>query len=151
MTRFAQVDMNAVAPLLPGDKVAGRVSARGEHFDWKPQPGKIHSSEPIPVRPPNEHERSLPFFRDLTGARIGRLLVQGIATNFTSTNGQNWAVRCVCGSYETRKAKYIKACLAGNNPGQEEPMCDWCAKTRKLQKGIGVKRDGPLVKIEGYK
>ena len=105
MTRFAQVDMNAVAPLIPGDKVAGRVSARGEHFDWKPQPGKIHSSEPIPVRPPNEHERSLPFFRDLTGARIGRLLVQGIATNFTSTNGQNWAVRCVCGSYETRKAK----------------------------------------------
>ena len=43
MTRFAQVDMNAVAPLLPGDKVAGRVAARGEHFDFKPSAnGKVH-------------------------------------------------------------------------------------------------------------
>jgi hypothetical protein len=68
--------------------------------------------------------------------KIARLLVTGIAAEIVSGNGTNWVVRCVCGSYETRKAKFIKACAAGNNPGEEEPMCDWCTKTQKLQRGI---------------
>lgn len=136
MTRLARVDMYAVAPLLPGDKVAGRVAARGEHFEWSPtHPGKIHSSNPLAVREPTAQELGQPSFVDLKGIKIGRLTVLGLAAEIVSSNGTNWIVRCVCGAFETRKAKFIKACAAGNNPGDHEPMCDCCAYTRRLQNG----------------
>ncbi len=148
MSRFSRVDMDAVAPLLPGDKVAARVAGRGEHFEFQPASHHVHSDLPIAWRTPTAAELICGNFQDLTGTAIGRLKVMGIASDIQTTNGQNWVVRCVCGAYETRKAKFIKCCAAGNNPGQEEPMCDWCGKTRKLQRGIGVVRDGPLVKAE---
>jgi len=136
MTRLARVDMDAVAPLLPGDKVAGRVAARGEHFEWVPTlAGKIHSNDPLMTRAPTAQELGQPAFIDLKGIKIGRLTVIGIAAEVVSSNGQNWVVRCVCGAYETRKARYIKACVAGDNPGTTEPMCDWCHQTRRLQMG----------------
>ncbi|MGR9476989.1 hypothetical protein [Rhizobium leguminosarum] len=135
MTRLARVDMDAVAPLYPSDKVAGRVAGRGEHFEWSSnQATKIHSTDPLAVRRPTETELSRPDYTDLTGAKIGRLTVMGVAAEIIG-NGQKWVVRCVCGSYETRKARYIKACVAGNNPGSSEPMCDACGYTRKLQLG----------------
>ncbi len=151
MTRLAQVDLYAVAPLLPGDKVAGRVAGRGEHFDFASRSHHAHSDLPIAWRAPIEPELSDPNFVDLTGSLIGRLKVMGIVAEVTtSTPGKRWTVRCVCGSYEVRRTKFIKACLAGKDTGDHEPMCDWCGKTWKLRHGIGVKRDGPLVKIEGY-
>lgn len=136
MKGFAHIDFDAVAPLHPSDKVAGRVAARGEHFEWSPAPHHTHSADPIAVRRPSEGELKQASFVDLTGVKVARLTVIGIAAEIVSGNGTNWVVRCVCGSYETRKAKFIKACAAGNNPGEDEPMCDWCNKTRKLQRGI---------------
>lgn len=135
MTRLARVDFDSVAPLMPSDKVAGRVSSKGEHFDFAPtHPGKVHSAEPLLTRRPTEAELTLPTYTDLTGIKIGRLSVLGVAAEITG-NGQKWVVRCVCGLYETRKAKYIKACASGNNPGDTEPMCDCCSYTRRLQRG----------------
>jgi hypothetical protein len=139
MKGYSSVDLNSVAPLTPANKTAALVSSKGEHFAFNPARTRIHSSTPLPLREVFEKERANPGFADLTGKRIGRLTVQGIAA-IVSGGGANWSVRCVCGTYETRKAKFIKACLAGNNPGKEEPMCDWCGKTRKLQLGIGVVR-----------
>ncbi|QJS27452.1 hypothetical protein [Rhizobium ruizarguesonis] len=136
MTRLARVDMDAVAPLYPSDKVAGRVAARGEHFEWEPaRSGKVHSDLPLAHRAPTERELADPTYVDLSGATIGRLKVIGVAADVTSRGNQNWVVRCVCGAYETRKGRYIKACAAGNNPGSSEPMCDACGYTRKLQLG----------------
>ncbi|MGQ3213796.1 MAG: hypothetical protein ACT6U0_20010 [Shinella sp.] len=138
MTGYARVDMASVAPLLPADKVAGRVASRGEHFEWSPTlAGKVHSADPLTTRAPTPQELGQPQFVDLKGVRIGRLTVLGIAAEVISKTGTNWVVRCVCGSYETRKAKYVKACKAGNNPGNEDPTCDWCGKTRRLQLGFG--------------
>jgi hypothetical protein len=151
MTRFSQVDLDSVAPLHPSNKTAALVAGRGEHFEFEAKNGKIHSDIPLAWRAPSDRELADPTYRDLTGITVGRLKAIGVATEVTSRGNQNWVVRCVCGSYETRKARYIKVCAAGNNPGEEEPMCDWCGKTRKLQRGIGIRRDGPLVKIEGYK
>lgn len=141
MTGFARVDLNSVAPLYPSDKVAGRVSSGGEHFEWTPKlSGKVHSAEPLAIRAPTVQQSANPEFVDLKGLKIGRLSVLGMAAEIISRAGTNWVVRCVCGSYETRKAKYIKACLAGNNPGDGDPMCDWCNKTRKLQLGFSDPR-----------
>lgn len=141
MTGFARVDLNSVAPLYPSDKVAGRVSAKGEHFEWAPKlAGKVHSAEPLAIRAPTPQQIANPEFVDLKGVKIGRLTVLGMAAEIFSSAGTNWVVRCVCGAYETRKARYIKACKGGKNPGDGEPMCDWCNKTRKLQLGFSDPR-----------
>ncbi|KAA3527067.1 hypothetical protein DXT89_14130 [Agrobacterium vitis] len=138
MTRFSAVDFDSVAPLMPNNRVAGRVSARGEHFEFEPNlEGVVHSDGPIATRRPNRAELGQPAFVDLTGVKIGRLTVQGIAADVATGNGQNWAVRCVCGSYETRKAKYIKSALVGNVVDSTGiPMCMWCGKTNKLRMGM---------------
>ncbi|MGR9274699.1 hypothetical protein ACU8KI_08815 [Rhizobium leguminosarum] len=134
MTRLARVDMDAVAPLYPSDKVAGRVAGRGAHFEWSPPETSIHSRDPIPYRQPTEAETILPSFVDLAGLKSGRLTVMGIAVESISP-GQRWVVRCVCGSYEVRRARYLKACAAGQKTGDNEAMCLACAYTRRLQNG----------------
>lgn len=134
MTRFARVDLDCVAPLYPSDKVAGRVASRGEHFEWSPPAHNVHSAEPIPHRAPTAAERIMPAFVDLTGLKSGRLTVIGIALDVTA-NGTRWVVRCVCGSYELRRAKYLKACAAGEKRGDDEAMCGSCAYTNKLRRG----------------
>ena len=130
---YRRVDFDTVAPLMPFDKTASQVAGRGQHFEWAPSnPDKLHSKDPIPTRGPNNRERIFPGFLDLTGKRFGRFTVMGIA-DIRTTNGQNWSVRCVCGAYETRKAKFIKSCLAG--AGDPQAMCDSCNYTRQLQQG----------------
>lgn len=137
MRGFSRVDMDAVAPLMPANKTAALVASKGEHFEFSNDKWHVHSATPLPLRAVSPRERGQEHFVDLTGKVIGRLAVQGIA-DIATGNGTNWSVRCRCGNYETRKAKFIKECLSGNNPGNEEPMCAWCGKTRKLQRGIGV-------------
>lgn len=134
MTGYARVDFDTVAPLMPFDKTASQVSARGEHFDWKAPDDVLHTSDPIPTRGPNREELSNPQFVDLSGKRIGRFTVVGIAEVIT-TNGQNWTVRCVCGSYETKKAKTLKAWISGDVKGSHEPMCGWCSNNQRLLRG----------------
>lgn len=151
MTRFARVDLDAVAPLHPSNKTAAMVAGKGEHFAWKPPLStKVHSDLPIPYRLPTADDLQMTKFVDLTGATVGRLRVMGMATE-VSGKGTRWVVRCRCGAYETRRTKYLKTCIAGANISEDEPMCDWCGKTRKLQMGFGVVREGPLCKVEGYK
>lgn len=141
MTGFARVDFDTVAPLMPFDKTAGQVAARGESFEWSPSPGNIHSTDPIAHRPPIREEQANPEFINLTGARTGRLTVLGVAAEIPSNgNGQRWVVRCVCGAYETRKAKSIKAALSGDWKADHEPMCGWCCNNRRLQRGGFDKR-----------
>ncbi len=123
-----------VAPLSPANKTAALVTSKGETFEFTPLDTHVHSGNPLPLRAISAQERANPEFLDLTGKQIGRFTVQGVA-DIVSGSKTNWSVRCRCGTYETRKAKFLKACLAGNNPGNEEPMCDWCGKTRKLQLG----------------
>ncbi|UHS60565.1 hypothetical protein HRR99_03030 [Agrobacterium vaccinii] len=128
---------DTIAPLSPANKTAALVSGRGEHFEFGAKAHQVHSATPLPFREPSKHEYEQSQFVDLTGSKIGRLNVLGVAADIpTGGTGAKWVVRCVCGNYETRKSKFIKACLAGENPGNEEPMCAWCGKTRKLQLGI---------------
>lgn len=132
---YSTVDFDTVAPLMPYDKTASMVAGKGEHFEWEPENGgKTHSRDPIATRAPEAKERFQPGFVDLKGVKIGRFTVMGIAAELKTCNGQNWVLRCVCGSYETRKAKYIKSCVAGNR--ERDPMCDWCRKTNRLRMGI---------------
>lgn len=141
MKGYAKVDFDTIAPLMPFDKTASQVSARGESFEWKPSGCNIHSSDPIEHRQPSRDEMAKPEFVNLTGARTGRLTVLGVAAEMPSNgNGQKWVVRCVCGAYETRKAKSIKKFLAGEWTGDRPPMCGWCENTNRLRDGRHNKR-----------
>jgi hypothetical protein len=131
---YRAVSFDTVAPLMPFNKTASMVAGRGEHFEWSPQESQTHSRDPIRTRKAEPSEMAQPTWVDLTGATLGRLRVLGIA-ELKSRAGANWVVRCVCGSYETRKARFIKACLAGDNPGQHPPMCASCGYTQRLQMG----------------
>lgn len=145
MTGFSKVDMDSVAPLLPANRTAAQVAGKGEHFAHAAPEWHVHSSNPLPVRLPTKLETQDPNFVDLRGAKLGRLTVVGIFEGAKTHNGRSWVVRCACGSYEIRKTKFIKKCVSGNDTADDPPRCDWCGKTRKLQLGIGVKRDGPLM------
>jgi len=134
MSGYAKVDFDVIAPLMPFDKTAGRVAARGEHFEWQPASNVLHTSAPIPTRRPNDVELKNRQFVDLSGQKVGRFTVMGISEVVTC-NGQNWTVRCVCGSYETRKTKTVKAWIAGEWEADHEPMCGWCCNNRRLQRG----------------
>lgn len=147
MKGFSRVDMDAVAPLSPANKTAALVSGKGEHFDWKPRDVDVHTDTPIQLRQATKKEYNDPNYVDLKGASVGRLKVMGIAA-FSSQEKKRWVVRCVCGSYEVRRSKYVKHSLKhGVDEAGREPMCMWCRKTQLLQNGIGIKRDKPLIDI----
>jgi hypothetical protein len=117
---------------MPFDKTASMVTSRGEHFEWAPPQNVIHSETPIRLRPATPREVLDPGYVDLTGTKVGRLSVMGIAA-FSGQEKRRWVVRCQCGDYEIRRAKFIKACLRGDQ--RDKATCFECGYTRKLQQG----------------
>jgi hypothetical protein len=86
---------------------------------------------PIPFRPPSREELSQPGFSDLTGCRIGRLIVLGLAVTKSNTHGRPWVVRCDCGCYSTKKGKAI---VTESIEYLHVPMCGRCMDHVKLKK-----------------
>jgi hypothetical protein len=138
---YSTVDFDTVAPLMPYDKTTSMVAGRGVSFEWKPPENASYSEDPIPSRRPSHDELVKPNFVDLTGRKMGRLSVLGVAKAIPSNgNGQRWVVRCLCGAFETRKAKVIKSFLDGTSACPDEPMCCWCSNNRRLQRGLHDKK-----------
>jgi hypothetical protein len=133
MTRFARVDFDTVAPLMPFDKMASQVTGRGEHFEWTAPEHVMHSETPIETRQAAYREKNDPRYVELTGSTFGRLKVIGISAS-SDHDKRRWVVRCQCGDYEIRKARYIKQCLSGEQEGPA--MCMECGYTQRLQRGI---------------
>lgn len=132
MTKFARVDFDTVAPLMPFDKTASQVSARGEIFEYTPPETVLHSDTPIETRQATHREKLDPLFVDMTGIKGGRLTVIGIAAS-SLPDKRRWVVRCQCGDYEVRRAKIIKSWLAEEFNGYA--MCHECGYTQKLLRG----------------
>lgn len=141
MSGLRSIDWDSVAPLNPFDRTASMVTGKGESFALVLDPGKLHQQTPIPFRPLRKQERQNPEFVDFTGMRVGRLTVLGLAVAVKGSRktGVAWVVRCVCGAYEIRRGRYLKACAAGKKKnGDREPCCDWCDKTHRLKAGHGA-------------
>ena len=138
--KLSRIDMDAVAPLTPHDKTAAVVGGKGVHYEFSVLPTRAFSDTPLPMRPPSKAELGNPAFINLTGRKVGRMTIVGIAERKTN-DGMNWVVRCVCGNYETRKTKYLKTCLGGTFSEGVELMCAWCLNTRRLQKGKGSRAE----------
>ena len=69
---------------------------------------------------------------DLTGLKVGKLTVLGVA-DFPDRREKTpaaWVVRCVCGYYETRRAKTLR------KPGYaERAECSECHYVAELKAG----------------
>lgn len=112
---------------VPANKQAAMSLAKGEHFDEKlyvdvfdapPQMRPIPKTSPI----------------DLTGVRVGRLVVVGLlAERARSTQVKNqrtarWVMRCDCGKYTIRKTRAIRA------PKSEEGLrCRCCGRLGSIR------------------
>jgi hypothetical protein len=126
----------------PLNKTAALVTGKGVHFDdtakLKRNPGHRHFEAPPVCVDPKDYPQA-PEFQDLRGRKIGRMKVVGYlgTLGYSKWAKGAWLVRCVCGDYETRKAKTIKT---SNDPNHS---CDRCAYTNRLvngYRGTAVKR-----------
>lgn len=111
---------------IPINKTAALVMSRGESFEFKVHESNICSPYPLPTVPIHHNEI------DLTGLRIGRLMVIG-----KSEKAGLWVCRCVCGNYALKRTKPIKIGTAS--------ACDQCwlmaaAKRNEYFQRTGIHR-----------
>lgn len=121
-------DIHARAPI---DRVAVRVVMfLGEHFN----PDKIvltnDSETAHRVIRFSKAMRCNPSFDDLTGKRVGRFTVMGLAQDFKGS----WVVRCDCGRYSTRKKKSL------TNHENVQDRCEHCRHLAFLQRDEVLRR-----------
>lgn len=142
--KFAKADWDSAAVLTPSNQTAARATGKGgDAFELRRNANDQHSTELIPFRRPTRLELLNAAYYDLSGAKYGRFTVLGVAVGVGGKTKQNWVVKCVCGCFETRKAKAIKRYLAAPQNYETVPCCDWCKKTAKLRAGQGKIRLKP--------
>ncbi|MDR7102975.1 hypothetical protein [Croceicoccus sp. BE223] len=105
----------------PLNATAGRVTARGMHWDpaLTPPPQVRHHVSPPAVIPP-EHYPGGKDFEDLRGRQFGRFTVIGFLGKRNPKASGLWLVRCACGAFEERKTKIVRAAAA-------DQMCCSCS------------------------
>lgn len=108
--------MKDIHARVPVDRLAARVVGGGVSFVPNKRVLNNDSEMPIATRPFSRVELKAEGFADLSGRRVGRFTVLGIARDFN----RQWVVRCDCGRYSTRTAKAIK------NPANSVDRCEHC-------------------------
>jgi hypothetical protein len=101
------------------NKTAALVTSKGFEYEPAKRIVQVHSSDPLPMKPPARNEV------DLTGLTFGRFTVMGKYT--VKSKQAMWVVRCLCGRYETRSSKAIR------NPENHADRCDECRHLRHLR------------------
>lgn len=132
--------MDDIYSRVPVDRVAVWVAGPGEHFNPTKRVQANDSEEPIATRPARISERNADGFLDLTGQRVGRFMVLGLARDFA----RQWVVRCDCGRYSTRHAKAIK------NPANTQDRCEHCRHLAFLKRDERWRRTGRDVDIRDF-
>lgn len=125
---------------VPVDRVAAWVTGPGEHFTPRNKVLTNDSEFPIETRHPTVGERNTNGFIDLTGRRVGRFTVIGVARHFAA----QWVVRCDCGRYSTRRAKAIK------NAENTQDRCEHCRYLASLKRSELWRRTGRSANIRDF-
>jgi hypothetical protein len=137
---------DALVTSAPANTQAAKdASAKGHH--WQPAKKVVrewdaHSDCPLPMR--DITKALLNTLPDLRGRRVGKLTVIGLYANKTA-DGARWVVRCLCGCYETRKTKVIRAFIADSEYAAERACCSICDYTKQMLAG---KTGAAMPKIE---
>jgi hypothetical protein len=124
---------------IPVNSTAGRVMARGTHFEYKANENSSDSDLPLPTREIDEAVASNPSFVNLSGMVIGRLKVVGL-----STKKRRWVCRCSCGRYVLRKALALTSGSAASAP------CDQCYLLALAKKHDLLRRTGKIRNTEEF-
>lgn len=115
---------DAVLASVPQGAVAGRVTARGTHYEprMNPTPATHYHAD---VPPPLKRCPNPAAAQRMIGKKFGRFTVIGYCAKQNPKKPAKWAVRCACGQYEVRGAGAI------NNPANAE--IDRCRVCRDFQ------------------
>lgn len=121
--------MDRIATSVPVNSTAGRVTSRGTH--WTPRkailsPGEIWSDVPLPIAP---MAANFPPENNLTGMKVNRLTVIGYGGR-KSSGGSKWVVRCACGMFCYRSAKFLKS-----DGAKSRGMCPQCDYLEEINSG----------------
>lgn len=120
---LASAPLNATAAKVTGKGVAFEPSVTYTEHSW--------DVPPTLARITAAH-RANSSFTDLTGHRVGRLLVLGLAVGGArEARGGLWVCKCSCGRYVGRRAKALKTVTP------EASMCNACAYTQRLRENGG--------------
>lgn len=116
-----------VATANPIDRTASTVMSPGTHYE--PTVDRTFSEMP-PILPFNVGLKANPEFEDLTGRKLGYMQVMGYGGKpVNRAKGSLWVCRCVCGRFEMRSTRAIKAQRAGQSPN----CCEICNNTMRIR------------------
>jgi hypothetical protein len=105
------------------------IARDGGGTSWTPERALessfVRSHAPMPMKAPDHTWRI-----NLTGTKVGKLTVLGVADFPARKSGAAWVVRCVCGYYETRKAKTLRDPVYA-----ERAACSECEYVAELKAG----------------
>jgi len=95
--------------MRPVNKVAARVVANGESFEFRALPTEVCSGLPLPTR-------SVPDgIEDLSDRKFGRLTVVGLSAELRG----RWVCRCTCSNYVIRRSAAVRQAA----PDSSCPQC----------------------------
>lgn len=108
-----------IATSVPQNATAAKVVSQGIHYEPDLRAGcHLHSDLPLPMQP--VPAAALALGKIPIGVKFGRFTVIGYSAAQNPKKNANWVVRCLCGNYETRKAKAIF------NPANADDRCKVC-------------------------
>ncbi len=108
--------MKDIHARIPIDRIAARAISAGVAYSPQKSIRNLETDLPIKTRESTQTERRTSGFVELSGRRVGRLAVIGLASAIPA----RWVLRCDCGRYTTRTAKAIK------NPKNTNDRCEHC-------------------------
>uniref|UniRef100_A0A6M3XM73 Uncharacterized protein n=1 Tax=viral metagenome TaxID=1070528 RepID=A0A6M3XM73_9ZZZZ len=123
--------MKQIASRSPVNKTASMVTQKGIHFEPKSKRNWVH--EHWDVRP-----QTIPVprhIKDRTGQKHGTIEVVGLLDLQKNRKGNKWLVRCLCGSYESRRALTL-------NKKSDDDCCQYCKDKRHLRRNEEYRRLG---------
>lgn len=120
----------------PANKTAALVIGKGVRYESPKKIQTIENENILSIRPATKAEIKNPGFKDVSGARIGRLKVIGLYRG-----GSGWVCRCDCGTYCVRKAKSIL------NENNKQDRCEECRHQLYLKRAEIYRKTGKDVDI----
>ena len=112
---------DAILASSPLNATAGRVTSKGAGFEPAIDFLERSWDAPPPLLKIAAEVLALPHFSDLTGLKVGRLVVLGM----TEEAHGLWVCRCACGRYVGRKAASLKT--------GRSTKCNACNYTEQLR------------------
>jgi hypothetical protein len=123
--------LDRILTSTPNTKTAALVTGKGIH--WEPRHtftvGEVWQDTPPPTFPlpsganSNNGTSAMPI-----GFRVCRLTVVGYGSQ--GANGARWVVRCACGFYGHRRAKFLRS-----EDAKTRGMCSRCDYLEELKRG----------------